>query len=43
MKKRFNKDLILKKSNVVIDFMIKLITLLGMLINLRIFPTPYFL
>ena len=41
MKKNFSKDLILRKSNVVIEFVIKLITLLGMLINLRIYP--YFL
>lgn len=43
MKKNFKKNLILTELNVMIDFIIKVITLLGMLINLRIFPTPYFL
>ncbi len=43
MKKEIKKDSFPMELNVVIDFVIKLITLLGMLINLRIFPTPYFL
>ncbi len=43
MNKIVRKNLISQELNSALDLVVKLVTLLGMLINLRISPTPYFL